>query len=190
MSAGIVCGYAILWGEESGNLSKPGEPATYDRIQQGAILIARTARANLHHYRETAFASTSDRTLEIGTDNVGVWFAAEIRDDAAGIDLANGLAGGRWLGVSPELEEITKRFDARTGAHVVSRATLTGLAIGQRGSALFAGTRAWLAGDIPDERQAAALHESFAARQRYHAEPVSIPEMPSAMKAALRMARR
>jgi Caudovirus prohead serine protease len=190
MSPGIVCGYAVLWDEESGNLSKPGKPATYDRIAPHALSIARSARANYHHLRETAFASISGKTLELGSDDVGIWFSAEIRDDPHGYDLRNGLVGGKWLATSAELEGITKHFDPCSGAHLITGASLTGLAIVPQDSALFPGTRCWLSGCVPDEWQAAVLHESFAARKRRRAEPVFIPAMPLAMKNALRMARR
>jgi Caudovirus prohead serine protease len=187
MSAGIVCGYCIIWGEESGNLSVPGETPCYDRIAPRSISIAATARANFHHFRQTAFASIANKTLELDQDNIGIWFQAEIPNDAPGYDLRNGLAGGRWLAISPELEGITKHLDPCSGAHVITRASLTGFAVVQRGSALFAGTRAWLAGDFPNDPQAAALHDSFAVRKRRRAEPVAIPPMPQAMKKAMAM---
>jgi hypothetical protein len=187
---GEIHGYAILWHEESCNLSKPGERPCYDRIAPHAISIARTAKANYHHIRETVFAFISDRTLEFGTDNIGLWFSACIPDDAAGFDLFNGLMGGRWQAVSPELEGITKRFDARSGAHIVTRASLTGVAIVPRDSALFPGLRCWLGSCVPDEPQAKKLHELFAARKRRKAEQVHVPRMPQAMITAMRMARR
>jgi Caudovirus prohead serine protease len=187
---GEIHGYCVIWHEESGNLSKPGSPACYDRIEPHSISIARTARANYHHFRQTCFAAIDDKTLECGSDNIGIWFSANIPDDSHGRDLFNGLSGGKWLAISPELESITKRFCARTGANIITAATMTGVAIVPRDSALFAGTRCWLSGDVPNDPQAAALRAGFAVRKRRKATPVSIPAMPLAMKNALRMARR
>jgi Caudovirus prohead serine protease len=191
MSLGTsVHGYCVIWNEESGNMANAGEAASYDRIAPHAISIARTAKANYHHIRQTCFAAISDRTLEFGSDDIGIWFSADIRDDSPGCDLRNGLAGGRWLATSPEIEGITKHFDPCSGAHIITAAALTGVAIVPRRSALFAATRCWLSGDVPNDPQAAALHASFAVRKRRRAEPVAIPKMPEAMKNAVMMARR
>jgi Caudovirus prohead serine protease len=184
---GKISGYCSLWGEISHDLSNGnGEPA-YDQIRKDSIMFARDVRANYHHIRQACFASTGNASLQIGTDEVGVWFDASIPDDRYGYDILNGLGGGRWLSVSAELIDVSKHYDADSGSHIVCTAILSGLAIVQRHTGLFAGTRAWLNGDVPNERQAAALHASFAARKRRRAEPVAIPPMPQAMKKAMAM---
>jgi Caudovirus prohead serine protease len=188
MSAGAINGYGVLWDDISHDFSEPDHPPRYERIVKGALKIADNAVACVNHARFASFAFKSDGSLEFGSDDTGLWFRATLPETAAGYGIRNSLTGGRCIGASVEFVDRAARYDAYDGIETVISATVVGIALIAR--PIYPQTRAWLSGDIPNERQAAALHASFAFRQRRRAEPVCVPEIPAAMKNAMMMARR
>lgn len=170
MTAGALDGYAVLWGATSQDFSSRGEAPRYERVERGALKIASTVTANVNHFEISSFAFASDRSLELGFDNIGLWFRATLPETAAGFGLRNSLTGGRCIGASVEIDERVARYDEATGVDVVTSALVTGIALVERPVSPQA--RAWLDGEVPNDPQARALHSHFEARNRRKPKPL------------------
>jgi phage head maturation protease len=164
MTAGIVNGYAVVWDALSQDFSMRGASPRYEKIKKGALRIASDAVACVSHFRLTSFAFSSDGSLELGSDNVGLWFRATLPETRNGFGIRNGLTGGRCIGASVEIDERVARYDKAGGVEVVTSWLVVGIALVER--PVYPQTRAWLEGDVPNDPQAKELQSFFNARNR------------------------
>jgi hypothetical protein len=144
---GTVSGYAALFNEPSLNLAKKGEAPWCETIIPGGLTLASNVMLDRHHLGFLAVASTSSRTLRCGFDETGLWFEADLYPQSGGYDVHNALRGGRSLAASFTM--IDRRAEREGDLDIVWAATVVGLALLRPGRAVYSGTRAWLADEVP-----------------------------------------
>jgi hypothetical protein len=146
--------------------------------------------ANTRHFGPSAFAVSHDKSVRCGFDRYGLWFSADLPETAGGYGLLISLGAGRALAVSIELNDgVESRWDDPSRTATITRAIVTGTSIMAPGRAVFHGARSWLAGDVPLDPQARALHENFDERQRLRKrEPVSLPPNVERARASMALA--
>jgi hypothetical protein len=152
---GVVCGYAALFGQVSLNLAGKGEAPCFEVISPGSLALAPNLLLDRHHLEFLPVASTSSGTLRCGFDETGLWFEADLYPQSAGFDVLNGLRGGRSLAASFTM--IDRRAEREGNLDTVWSATVVGLALLRPGRAVYSGTRAWLADEVPSDAVAARL---------------------------------
>jgi Caudovirus prohead serine protease len=152
---GTVSGYAALFNEPSLNLAKKGEAPRCETIIPGGLTLASNVMLDRHHLGFLAVASTSSRTLRCGFDETGLWFEADLYPQSGGYDVHNALRGGRSLAASFTM--IDRRAEREGDLDIVWAATVVGLALLRPGRAVYSGTRAWLADEVPRDAVAARL---------------------------------
>jgi hypothetical protein len=153
---GTVSGYAALFNEPSLNLAEKGDAAWCEMIIPGALTLASNVVLDRHHWEFLApVASTGRGTLQCGFDAWGLWFSADLYPSGAGYDVASALRGGRSLAASFTM--IDRCGEREGNLETVLRATVIGLALLRPGRAVYSGTLAWLADELPRDAVAARL---------------------------------
>jgi hypothetical protein len=97
---------------------------------------------------------------------------------SGGYDVINGLRGGRSLAASFTM--IDRRADRQGNLDSVTSAVVVGLALLRPGRAVYSGTRAWLADEMPRDAAAARLQSL---RLRVDTRPTAVPGAPPARRA-------
>ena len=153
---GVVAGYAALFGQVSLNLADKGEVPCFETINAGGLALGPNVLLDRHHLEFLGVvATTSSGTLRCGFDETGLWFEADLYPQSAGFDVLNGLRGGRSLAASFTM--IDRRAEREGNLDTVWSATVIGLALLRPGRAVYSGTRAWLADELPRDAVAARL---------------------------------
>jgi phage head maturation protease len=150
-----VNGYAVVFNELSLNLAEKGEAPWCETIRPGGLTLASNVMLDRHHLDFMPVASTSSGTLRCGFDDAGLWFEADLHPKYGGYDVLNGLRGGRSLAASFTM--INRRAEREGDLDTVTSATVVGLALLRPGHAVYSGTRAWLADEVPRDAVAARL---------------------------------
>jgi phage head maturation protease len=154
-SIGMVSGYAVIFNETSLDLAEKGEAPLFETILAGALTLADDVVLDRHHLEFMPLASTRSGTLRCGFDRMGLWFEADLRARSGGYDVINGLRGGRSLASSFTM--VDRRAEREDNLDIVWGATVIGLALLRPGRAVYSGTRAWLADEVPRDAAAARL---------------------------------
>ena len=119
----------------------------FETIIPGALTLADDVVLDRHHLEFMPLASTRSGTLRCGLDQRGLWFEADLYARSGGYDVINGLRGGRSLAASFTM--IDRRADRQGNLDSVTSAVVVGLALLRPGRAVYSGTRAWLADEMP-----------------------------------------
>lgn len=90
---GIISGYAVVWGAESRSLHERGKTFT-EVIAKDAFGDLSDVRLLSQHDHKSILARTSSGTLELRSDDRGLWFSAKLPDTTIGRDTQELLKRG------------------------------------------------------------------------------------------------
>lgn len=90
---GIISGYAVVWGAESRSLHERGKTFT-EVIAKDAFGDISDVRLLSQHDHKSILARTTSGTLELKSDDRGLWFSAKLPDTTLGRDTQELLKRG------------------------------------------------------------------------------------------------
>lgn len=90
---GIISGYAVVWGAESRSLHERGKTFT-EVIAKDAFGDLSDVRLLSQHDHKAILARTTSGTLELKSDDRGLWFSAKLPDTSIGRDTQELLKRG------------------------------------------------------------------------------------------------
>ncbi len=126
-----VSGYAIQW-----NIVSPVRPTFDEVFQPRSLDIPSVVKAHINHDRRQPVGSTSDGTLRLRVDDVGLWVELDCPDTLEGDHLLHGSRFGLFTGWSISFRASREYWD-RTGdrpLRIVEKANLLEVTIADRGA--------------------------------------------------------